>query len=55
VKIRDMTWMQAEDCLQGDDRYVLPIGCTEQHAYLSLATDNILAERAATGSSASRS
>jgi creatinine amidohydrolase len=24
---------------------VLPLGCTEQHAYLSLATDSILAER----------
>jgi creatinine amidohydrolase/Fe(II)-dependent formamide hydrolase-like protein len=30
-----------------DDGIVLPIGSTEQHAYLSLATDNILAERVA--------
>jgi len=42
-----MTWMQVEAYLQHDDRCVLPIGCTEQHAYLSLATDNILAERVA--------
>lgn len=31
--------------LQSDDRCILPLGCTEQHAYLSLATDSILAER----------
>lgn len=34
-----------EDWLKNDDRCVLPLGCTEQHAYLSLATDSILAER----------
>jgi creatinine amidohydrolase len=39
--------MQLEAYLQRDDRIVLPIGSTEQHAYLSLATDNILAERVA--------
>lgn len=42
-----MTWMQVEEYLERDDRCVLPLGCTEQHAYLSLATDNILAERVA--------
>ncbi len=31
--------------LEHDDRIVLPLGSTEQHAYLSLATDAILAER----------
>src|SRR6059036_385978 len=39
--------MQLEAYLVGDDRIVLPVGSTEQHAYLSLETDNILAERAA--------
>jgi creatinine amidohydrolase len=39
--------MQLEAYLERDDRIVLPLGSTEQHAYLSLATDNILAERAA--------
>jgi creatinine amidohydrolase len=39
--------MQVEEYLKGDDRLVLPLGCTEQHAYLSLATDSILAERVA--------
>ena len=37
--------MQLEKYLEGDDRIVLPLGSTEQHAYLSLATDAILAER----------
>src|SRR5256714_2587605 len=37
--------MQLEDYLARDDRIVLPLGSTEQHAYLSLGTDSILAER----------
>jgi creatinine amidohydrolase len=47
VRIRDLNWMQLEDYLQRDDRIVLPVGSTEQHAYLSLETDNIIAERLA--------
>jgi creatinine amidohydrolase len=47
VRIRDLNWMQLEDYLRGDDRIVLPVGSTEQHAYLSLETDNIIAERLA--------
>jgi creatinine amidohydrolase len=46
MRIRDLNWMQLEEYLQSDDRIVLPVGSTEQHAYLSLETDNILAERA---------
>lgn len=42
-----MNWMQAEEQIRRDDRCVLPLGCVEQHAYLSLATDAILAERVA--------
>ena len=42
-----MNWFQAEVALGRDDRCVLPLGCTEQHAYLSLATDSILAGRVA--------
>jgi creatinine amidohydrolase len=45
MRIGDMNWMQVEDYLRTDDRVVLPVGSTEQHAYLSLATDSILAER----------
>ena len=37
--------MQVEEYLRGDDRCVIPLGSTEQHAYLSLAVDAILAER----------
>ncbi|MFI5371728.1 MAG: creatininase family protein [Candidatus Eisenbacteria bacterium] len=47
MRIRDMNWMQVEARLKRDDRAVLPIGSTEQHAYLSLATDSVLAERVA--------
>src|SRR5918912_3856741 len=45
MRIRDLNWMQLEEYLDVDDRIVLPLGSTEQHAYLSLETDNILAER----------
>jgi len=44
VRIHDLNWMQVEAYLQQDDRIVLPLGSTEQHAYLSLGTDSILAE-----------
>src|SRR2546425_9054152 len=39
--------MQLASCLEHDDRAVLPVGSTEQHAYLSLCTDDVLAERVA--------
>jgi creatinine amidohydrolase len=45
VKISEMNWRQVEAYLTGDDRAVLPIGSTEQHAQLSLSVDTILAER----------
>jgi creatinine amidohydrolase len=47
MRVADMTWMQVEAYLRQDDRCVLPVGSTEQHAYLSLAVDAILAERVA--------
>ena len=47
MRIADLNWLQAEEYLTRDDRIVLPLGSTEQHAYLSLATDNLLAERVA--------
>jgi creatinine amidohydrolase len=47
VRVADLNWMQLEEYLSHDDRIVLPLGSTEQHAYLSLATDAILAERVA--------
>lgn len=45
MRIADMNWMQVEAYLADDDRCVLPIGSTEQHGYLSLCVDAILAER----------
>src|SRR5262245_20509502 len=45
MRIADMNWMQVEEYLARDDRIVIPVGSTEQHAYLSLAVDVILAER----------
>ena len=45
MRVADINWMQLEAYLERDDRIVLPLGSTEQHAYLSLATDAILAER----------
>lgn len=48
MQIHAMNWHQVEEYLRLDDRVVLPLGSTEQHAYLSLSTDSILAERVAT-------
>ena len=45
MRVADLNWMQLEAYLERDDRIVLPTGSTEQHAYLSLCTDNILSER----------
>ena len=45
LKIAEMNWMQVEERVAKDDRCILPIGSVEQHAYLSLATDMILAEK----------
>jgi creatinine amidohydrolase len=47
MKIARMNWMQVEEYLRSDDRVVLPLGSVEQHAYLSVATAGILAERMA--------
>lgn len=47
MRIAEMNWMQVEEYLRRDDRAVMPLGSTEQHAYLSLATDAILAQRVA--------
>jgi creatinine amidohydrolase len=47
MRIAEMDWQMVEDWARHDDRAVLPIGSTEQHAGLSLLTDTILAERLA--------
>jgi creatinine amidohydrolase len=45
MRVFDRNWMQIAEYLASDDRIVLPIGSTEQHGFLSLGTDAILAER----------
>jgi creatinine amidohydrolase len=44
MKISQMNWMQLEAYLKQDDRCILPLGSVEQHGYISLCTDQILAE-----------
>ena len=45
MNFSSLNWMDVEKYLKTDNRCVFPIGSTEQHAYLSLSTDSILAER----------
>ncbi len=47
MKISDSNWFDVERWLETDDRCVLPLGSTEQHAYLSLSVDSILSEKIA--------
>jgi creatinine amidohydrolase len=47
MRLWESNWQGIESYLQTDDRVVVPIGSTEQHGYLSLGTDAILAERVA--------
>lgn len=47
MRVQDLNWEGVAAALERDDRCVLPLGCTEQHATLSLATDSLLAERVA--------
>jgi len=47
LRIADMNWMQVEEYLKTDDRAVVPLGSTEQHAYLSLMVDTLIPEKLA--------
>lgn len=47
MRVSEMNWMMMEEYLQRDDRCLLPLGSTEQHSYLSLSADSVLAERVA--------
>lgn len=47
MRVHALNWMQVEQYLETDDRIALPLGSTEQHGYLSLGVDAILAERVA--------
>ncbi len=52
MTIAAMSWSQVEDYLRRDNRCILPLGSTEQHAHLSLSVDSILSERVATEAAA---
>ena len=47
MRIAEANWFEVEEWLARDDRCVLPLGSTEQHAHLSLSVDSILAEKVA--------
>ena len=47
MRISETDWRAVENWLAQDDRCVLPLGSTEQHAGLSLSVDSILSERVA--------
>ena len=47
MRVSEMNWIDVEARVAEDDRCVLPLGSTEQHAQLSLCVDMILAERVA--------
>ena len=39
MRYEELNWMDVEKYLENDDRLILVLGSTEQHGYLSLATD----------------
>lgn len=47
MQIATMNWFQIDAYLKYDNRVILPLGSTEQHAWLSVCTDYILASRLA--------
>lgn len=47
MRVSESNWFEIEAKLSEDDRCVLPLGSTEQHAYLSLSVDSILSEKIA--------
>ena len=48
MRVSQANWQQIEEYLRNDDRAILPLGSTEQHAQLSLSVDSILSEKVAT-------
>ena len=52
MRISESNWFEVEAWLRNDDRCVLPLGSTEQHAHLSLSVDSILAEKVAADAAA---
>jgi len=52
MRVSGSNWQQIETYLKTDDRAILPLGSTEQHAGLSLSVDSILSERVAADAAA---
>ena len=52
MRVSESNWQQIDAYLKNDDRAILPLGSTEQHAGLSLAVDSILSERVAVDAAA---
>ncbi|MFB2831910.1 creatininase family protein [Aeromonas jandaei] len=47
MHIQQMNWFQVDEKIKQDDRVILSLGSVEQHAWLSLCTDHLLASRLA--------
>ena len=47
MRVANMNWKDIEAAAKTDPRCCIPIGSVEQHSYLSVCTDLILAERIA--------
>ena len=47
MRLQDLNWMDVERYLERDQRIILITGATEQHSYLSLATDILIPSRIA--------
>jgi creatinine amidohydrolase len=47
MRLQDLNWMDVERYLETDQRIMLITGATEQHSYLSLATDILIPSRIA--------
>ena len=45
LNFAELSWMQVEERLRRDTRVVLPLGATEEHGHLSLATDSLFVDR----------
>jgi len=52
MRVSQSNWQQIETYLKTDDRAILPLGSTEQHAGLSLSVDSILSEKVAADAAA---
>ncbi|HEY9088273.1 MAG TPA: creatininase family protein [Anaerolineaceae bacterium] len=42
MRFEDLNWMDVEEYLRHEDRVMLVLGATEQHGYLSLASDTLI-------------